>query len=85
MGRPRNPNKPAPKLRTPSELARIIEDLVWEKDISYMDAILMHCENNKLEVETVAASIKLHPTLRAKIQLEAENLNFLQRTDRLPV
>ena len=31
-----------------------IENLVWEKDISYMEAIVLYCEQTGFEVETAA-------------------------------
>jgi hypothetical protein len=50
----------------------------------YMDAILMHCENTGLEVETAAKLVST--ALKAKIQIEAEELNFLPKsnTTKLP-
>lgn len=62
-----------------------IEEIVYMKDISYMDAILEYCENNDVEIE-VAASL-ISNNLKSKIQLEAEDLNFLPRsnTTRLPL
>lgn len=62
-----------------------IEEIVYMKDISYMDAILEYCEKNDVEIE-VAASL-ISNNLKSKIQLEAEDLNFLPRsnTTRLPL
>jgi hypothetical protein len=45
----------------------------------------MWCEKNKLEVETAAYWIKKDPTMKAKLQAEAENLNILKRGARLPI
>ena len=62
-----------------------IEEIVYMKDISYMDAIIEYCEQNEVEIE-VAASL-ISNNLKSKIQLEAEDLNFLPRsnTTRLPL
>lgn len=62
-----------------------IEEIVYMKDVSYMDAIIDYCEKNKVEIE-VAASL-ISNNLKSKIQLEAEELNFLPRsnTTRLPL
>lgn len=62
-----------------------IEVLCKEKNIEYIDAIVLWCEKNKLEVETAAYWIKKDPTMKAKIQAEAENLNFMKRGARLPI
>lgn len=61
-----------------------IEELVAQKNIPYMDAILMHCENTGLEVELAAKLIS--NALKAKIQLEAEELHYLPKsnTTKLP-
>jgi Phage late-transcription coactivator len=62
-----------------------IEMLVEKKKMPYMDAILMHCENTGLEVETAAKLVST--ALKAKIQIEAEELNFLPKsnTTKLPL
>lgn len=61
-----------------------IENLVSEKNIPYMDAIVLHCESTGLEVELAAKLIS--GALKSKIQLEAEELNFLPKsnTTKLP-
>lgn len=62
-----------------------IEELVWQNDVSYMDAIIMFCESKGLEVELAAKLIS--PSLRTKIEIEAEGLNLIPKsnTARLPV
>jgi hypothetical protein len=63
----------------------IIEEIVYMKDISYMDAIIEYCDTNDVEIE-VAASL-ISNNLKSKIQLEAEDLNFLPKsnTTKLPL
>ena len=56
-----------------------IEDLVWMKDISYMDAIILYCEETGFEVEM--ASKLISGTLRSKIKIEAEQLHFLPKSN----
>lgn len=58
-----------------------IEELVKEKNLSYMDAILLYCENNNLEIEVAAKLIS--GALKAKLQVEAETLNFLPKSESL--
>jgi hypothetical protein len=62
-----------------------IEKLCLTKNIEYIDAVVMWCEKNKLEVETAAYWIKKDPAMKSKIQAEAENLNVLKRGARLPI
>lgn len=56
-----------------------IEDLVWEKDVSYMEAIIIYCENSGIEVETAAKLIS--GVLKSKIKMEAEGLNYLPKSN----
>ena len=62
-----------------------IEKLREKDSIDYMDAILHYCERNEIEIESVAQYIRKNLVLKAKIQEEAEELNFLQKTARLPI
>lgn len=62
-----------------------IETLCSEKNVEYIDAIVMWCEKNKIEVEIAAGWVKKDPTMKAKLQAEAENLNILKRGARLPI
>jgi hypothetical protein len=66
------------------EFSLQIEKIVQErKGISYMDAILRYCEENELDPGTVAPMIT--KTLKDKITIEAQNLNYLPKTGQLPV
>ena len=62
-----------------------VEHICRYKKIEYIDAVIMWCEKNKLEVETAAYWIKKDPSMRMKIQAEAENLNILRKGARLPI
>lgn len=62
-----------------------IEKLCRTKNLDYIDAVVLWCEKNKLEVETAAYWIKKDPAMKSKIQVEAENLNILKRGARLPI
>jgi hypothetical protein len=67
------------------EFYEVIENLVWKHDIDYMDAIIMHCEKNNIEVESIASLIKSNENIKSKIQIEAEKLNYLPKTARLDI
>ena len=64
---------------------REIELIRRTDNIQYMDAVLFFCEKNNIEVESVADIICNNPLLHAKIQEEAEELNYIQKTRRLPL
>lgn len=61
-----------------------IETIVAKKNIPYMDAILMYCDETGLEVELAAKLVS--GALKSKIQIEAEELHFLPKsnTTKLP-
>ena len=59
--------------------AEEIEKLVKEsRDLSYIDAIVLFCENNSIEVDSVSKLIS--KPLKEKIRCEATELNLLKRT-----
>lgn len=62
-----------------------IEELVYMKDIPYIDAICIYCEENEFEVELAAKLVS--GVLKSKIKLEAEELHFLKKssTSQLPL
>ena len=62
-----------------------IEEMVYMKDIPYIDAIVMYCEQNGFEVEM--ASKLVSGVLKSKIQLEAEELHYIKKTttSQLPI
>ena len=62
-----------------------IEELVWKHDISYMDAIVQYCEDRNIEIEHLAKAIKNNDMIKAKLQFEAEALNYLPKSNTLPV
>lgn len=67
-----------------TEFSINIETLVEKKNMPYMDAIITYCEQTGLELELAAKLVS--SALKAKIQLEAEDLHFLPKsnTARLP-
>ncbi len=56
-----------------------IESMVKQKSIPYMDAIVLYCEQTGLEVELAAKLVS--GSLKSKIQFEAEELNFLPKSN----
>ena len=62
-----------------------IEKLCKTKNIEYIDAVVMYCEQTGFELETAAKLIS--GVLKSKIKLEAEELHFLKKatTSQLPI
>ena len=67
------------------EFSLKIERIVKEKRISYMDAVVLYCEENDIDTGTVSPLIS--KSLKEKIQVEATNLRMLKlpRCGVLPV
>ena len=66
-----------------SEFYIKIQELVKQTKLSYMDAVLHYCDQNGMEPETAAQLI--NGKLKAQIREEAEELNFLPKTAKLPI
>jgi hypothetical protein len=62
-----------------------IEKMRRDKNLDYIDAVLLWCEDNKIEIEFAASLIKKDAVFKAKMQIEGENLNILKRGARLPI
>ena len=71
--------------RSANSFAAEIDKICKDKNIEYIDAVVLWCEKNKVEVEYAASLIKKDPVFKSKIQIEAENLNILKRPARLPI
>lgn len=65
------------------EFSVIIERFAKDKRCSYMDAIILYAEENNIEVESAARMIS--QSLKEKIEVEAQDLNFLPKSARLPI
>jgi hypothetical protein len=63
-------------IKTPTEFMGEIDKLSLEKRISYLDAVVLYCEQNNIEIETAASLIKGSTKMKARIQDDAEDLNY---------
>lgn len=66
------------------DLAKEIERLTNAGETDIIDAVCHWCNENNVDVETAAAIIKRDQVLKAKIQIEAENLNIIKSSAKLP-
>jgi len=58
------------------EFSLMIEGIVKEKRITYMDAIIDYCEKNDIDLSTVKSIV--NKSLREKIKSEAVDLKMLK-------
>jgi hypothetical protein len=68
------------KFLTPSKFSLEIEKIVSEENINYIDAIVMYCENNNLDVESVTKLVS--KPLKERLKWDATRLNFMKKTSR---
>jgi hypothetical protein len=62
-----------------------VRKICQEKSMEYIDAVVYWCERNNVEIEYAAALIKKDSVIMSHIQTEAENLNILKKTAKLPI
>jgi hypothetical protein len=62
-----------------------VERIRLKDKADYMEAILGFCERNDIEIEVAANYINTNVLMKAKIQEEAEQLHYLEKTARLPI
>jgi hypothetical protein len=70
-------------LMTSQKFSLMIEEIVKEKKLSYIDAITWWCEKNEFEIE-VAAKL-CNTVIKEKLRYEAQELNYLEKPSRLPI
>jgi hypothetical protein len=65
------------------DLCRQIEKYVQKWKVSYIDAIIAVCESNDIPLESVS-KILTKPIIE-KIEQEGQDLNFLPKSNKLPI
>ena len=69
---------------TPNKFALIIENIVKDRNITYMEAVLEYCQSHNIDPSDTKAMIS--KTLKEKIAYEAQNLNMLkEKVAKLPL
>ena len=66
-----------------AKFTQLIEESVRVNRHPYMDAVISLCEEHNIELEEVKKFIG--PAIKDKIEAEARNLNFLPKTNTLPI
>jgi hypothetical protein len=57
-----------------------IENLVLKEKINYIEAIVLFCEENGMEVDSITKLIS--KPLKEKLKRDAQDLNFMKKTTR---
>jgi len=73
------------KFITSERFCQEIEQIALKEKINYIDAIVLFCENNGIEVDSVTKLIS--KPLKEKLKWDAIRLNFMKKTSRakLPI
>ena len=71
------------KIITKKSFCDMVESYVFEKRESYMDAVIDIMTQNHIEPERVG--VLINTSIKDKIEVEARNLNFLERINTLPL
>jgi type III secretion system FlhB-like substrate exporter len=60
-----------------------VQNIVADKNVQFMDAIIIACENHQIEIEDVAQLVDA----KVKMELESEfrNANYLPKIGQLPL
>jgi len=62
-----------------------IEHIRRDGKSDYIDAIVHYCEEKEIEIESIIKLIRKNSLLKSRIQEEAESLNILPKSSRLPL
>ena len=60
-----------------------VENAVAEKKLTYLDAVLHICEEVKIDPEKTAQLLNMR--IKDKLAVEAQELNFLEKVNKLPI
>tara|TARA_B100000131_G_scaffold286550_1_gene296572 strand:+ start:684 stop:938 length:255 start_codon:yes stop_codon:yes gene_type:complete len=70
----------AKKFMNSTKFAQEIEKLVKNEKINYIDAIVLFCEENNIEIDSITKLIS--KPLKEKLKCDAQQLNFMKKTTR---
>ena len=60
--------------------AEVEKIAIENNDINYIDAVLIYCEKNEIEIESVPKLIS--KPLKEKLKFDAQKLNYMKKTTR---
>lgn len=71
------------EIMTSQKFSLLIEQMVLDKQCSYMDAIVLYCEKNEMEIESAAKLVNIK--IKQQLEIEFGELNFLPKAAKLPI
>lgn len=70
------------KILTKKKFSEMVEVMVKENKMDYMDAILAVCDER--DIDPIDIKSLVSPSVKAKVEAEAMNLNLLPKGNELP-
>ena len=67
------------------KLYKMIDELVWKDDISYLDATMTSCDELGIDPEDLVRLKLVSPILKSKLEEEAQDSGLLKPQARLPI
>ena len=67
------------KKLTPKKFSLEIEKIASEKNLNHLDSVLLYCDKNKMEIQTVKKLIT--KALKQKIEANASSLKLLKTNE----
>lgn len=67
------------------------EDILFDiqkyinEEVSYIDALVYYAETKNIEIDLIGEIIRRSPVLKSKVRDDAERLNMVERSLRLPI
>lgn len=55
------------------------------KDVTYIDALVHYAEKYEIEIEVLGEMIRKSPVLKSKVRDDAESLNLVEVSMKLPI
>ena len=68
------------KFMNSAKFAVEIEKIVKKEKLNYIDAIVLYCEDNNIEIDSITKLIS--KPLKEKLKCDAQQLNFMKKTTR---
>lgn len=62
------------------EVSKYVND-----DVSYIDALVHYAEVHGIEIEVIGDIVRRSQIMKAKVHEDAEKLNLVEKTQRLPI
>lgn len=75
-----------PAMPTKNEMmlfARAIEEIAQKHELNYIEAIVEYCKETGMEIEVAATLV--NNNLKSKLKVNAQDLNLLPKTSKLPI